>query len=135
MLKGDKCIGKCTLEKRNAPPGPQLSRRRRISDRGLQLREKQKARQSYGVLERQFRKIFAKAASRPGATGENLIQLRERLVAAPIYLPVRLNLVMLSPGGRGAPKPPTIRDWRNSSLPDQFQVGSAGMRTAPRDGF
>ena len=59
MLKGDKCITKCTLDKRPKPPGPQLGRRRRISDRGLQLREKQKVRHSYGMLEKQFRRFFA----------------------------------------------------------------------------
>ncbi len=58
MLKGDKCITKCTLDKRPKPPGPQLGRRRRISDRGLQLREKQKVRHSYGMLEKQFRRFI-----------------------------------------------------------------------------
>ena len=78
MLKGNKCITKCTLDKRPKPPGPQLGRRRRISDRGLQLREKQKVRYSYGILERQFRRFFAQAAKQPGITGENLLVLLER---------------------------------------------------------
>jgi small subunit ribosomal protein S4 len=78
MLKGAKCITKCTLDKRPKPPGPQLGRRRRISDRGLQLREKQKVRYSYGILERQFRRFFAQAARQPGITGENLLVLLER---------------------------------------------------------
>ena len=56
MLKGTKCVTKCTLDKRPKPPGPQLTRRRRMSDRGLQLRQKQKLRYSYGLLERQFRR-------------------------------------------------------------------------------
>jgi small subunit ribosomal protein S4 len=85
MLKGDKCLGKCTLDRRNVPPGQQFSRRRRISDRGLQLREKQKARLTYGVLERQFRRLFAEAERHPGATGENLIQLLERRLDNVIY--------------------------------------------------
>lgn len=78
FLKGERCIGpKCGVERRNAPPGQQLTRRRKLSDRGVQLREKQKARYSYGTLERQFRKLFAEAERRPGKTGETLIQLLE----------------------------------------------------------
>jgi len=85
MLKGDKCITKCTLDKRPKPPGPQLGRRRRISDRGLQLREKQKVRHSYGMLERQFRRFFSQAERQPGITGENLLVLLERRLDNVIY--------------------------------------------------
>jgi len=85
MLKGDKCITKCTLDKRPKPPGPQLGRRRRISDRGLQLREKQKVRHSYGMLERQFRRFFTEAERQPGITGENLLVLLERRLDNVIY--------------------------------------------------
>jgi small subunit ribosomal protein S4 len=85
MLKGDKCITKCTLDKRPKPPGPQLGRRRRISDRGLQLREKQKVRHSYGMLEKQFRRFFAEAGRQPGITGENLLVLLERRLDNVIY--------------------------------------------------
>lgn len=85
MLKGDKCITKCTLDKRPKPPGPQLGRRRRISDRGLQLREKQKVRNSYGMLEKQFRRFFAEAERQPGITGENLLVLLERRLDNVIY--------------------------------------------------
>lgn len=85
MLKGSKCITKCTLDKRPKPPGPQLGRRRRISDRGLQLREKQKVRYSYGILERQFRRFFAEAARLPGITGENLLVLLERRLDNVVY--------------------------------------------------
>jgi small subunit ribosomal protein S4 len=85
MLKGDKCITKCTLDKRPKPPGPQLGRRRRISDRGQQLREKQKVRYSYGILERQFRRFFAQAERQPGITGENLLVLLERRLDNVIY--------------------------------------------------
>ena len=85
MLKGDKCITKCTLEKRAKPPGPQQSRRRRISDRGQQLREKQKVRYSYGILERQFRRFFAEAERQPGITGENLLVLLEKRLDNVIY--------------------------------------------------
>ena len=85
MLKGDKCITKCTLDKRPKPPGPQLGRRRRISDRGLQLREKQKLRYSYGMLEKQFRRFFTEAGRQPGITGENLLVLLERRLDNVIY--------------------------------------------------
>jgi small subunit ribosomal protein S4 len=85
MLKGDKCITKCTLDKRPKPPGPQLGRRRRISDRGQQLREKQKVRHSYGILERQFRRFFAEAGRQPGITGENLLVLLERRLDNVVY--------------------------------------------------
>ena len=85
MLKGDKCITKCTLDKRSKPPGPQLGRRRRISDRGQQLREKQKVRYSYGILERQFRRFFTEAERQPGITGENLLVMLERRLDNVVY--------------------------------------------------
>lgn len=85
MLKGDRCITKCTLDKRPKPPGPQLGRRRRLSDRGQQLREKQKVRYSYGILERQFRRFFTEAERQPGITGENLLVLLERRLDNVVY--------------------------------------------------
>ena len=78
MLKGDKCVTKCTLDKRPTPPGEQKSgRRRKLSDRALQLREKQKARYSYGVLEKQFVDYYQDAVRLPGVTGQNLVRLLE----------------------------------------------------------
>ena len=78
MLKGDKCVTKCTLDKRPTPPGQTATtRRRKLSDRALQLREKQKARHSYGVLEKQFRHYYEEAVRLPGVTGENLVRLLE----------------------------------------------------------
>jgi small subunit ribosomal protein S4 len=81
MLKGDKCVTKCTLDKRPTPPGQTATgRRRKLSDRALQLREKQKARYSYGVLEKQFVHYYEDAVRQPGVTGENLVrQLELRL--------------------------------------------------------
>jgi small subunit ribosomal protein S4 len=81
MLKGDRCFtSKCAFERRDVPPGyTGVSKRRaKKSDRGLQLQEKQKARYSYGLLERQFRKFFAEAERLQGITGENLLILLER---------------------------------------------------------
>ncbi len=86
MLKGGRCFTpKCALDRRAKPPGHQPSRRRRLSDRGVQLREKQKARYSYGVLERQFRRFFAQAEKQPGITGENLQVLLERRLDNVVY--------------------------------------------------
>jgi small subunit ribosomal protein S4 len=77
MLKGDKCVSKCTLDRRPQPPGSQPARRRKLSDRALQLREKQKARHSYGVLEKQFVQYYKDAVRMPGVTGQNLVRLLE----------------------------------------------------------
>jgi small subunit ribosomal protein S4 len=86
MLKGSRCLtAKCTLDKRAKPPGQQLGRRRRISDRGLQLREKQKARYTYGILERQFKRLFKQAERQSGITGDNLLVLLERRLDNVVY--------------------------------------------------
>ena len=86
MLKGDRCLSpKCALDRRARPPGPRPARSRRLSDRGLQLREKQKARYTYGVLEKQFRRFFAKAEKQSGITGENLLVLLERRLDSVVY--------------------------------------------------
>lgn len=79
FLKGEKCFtDKCAIEKRNFPPGQHGQRRnQRLSDYGVQLREKQKLRRMYGVLEKQFRNYYKKAAGIKGSTGENLLQLLE----------------------------------------------------------
>lgn len=68
---------KCAIERRPNPPGPHQQRRRKPSEFGLQLREKQKARRIYGVLERQFRKTFGEASRRTGMTGETLLRFLE----------------------------------------------------------
>ncbi|ADC63256.1 30S ribosomal protein S4 [Allochromatium vinosum] len=73
---------KCKLEKQ---PGQTTDRRRRLSDYGVQLREKQKVRRIYGVLERQFRNYYKKAAQSKGATGENLLQILERRLDNVVY--------------------------------------------------
>lgn len=79
FLKGDRCYTpRCAVERRKRPPGDQVPRRRRSSDWAIQLREKQKARFTYGVLERQFRNYFDSARERSGATGDLLLQMLER---------------------------------------------------------
>jgi small subunit ribosomal protein S4 len=78
FLKGDRCYGvKCALEKRNFPPGQHGQGRKKTSDYGLQLREKQKAKRFYGLMETQFRNTFDKAAAKKGMAGENLLIMLE----------------------------------------------------------
>lgn len=78
FLKGEKCFtAKCAVEKRSFPPGQHGQRRSRLSDYAVQLREKQKLRRVYGVLERQFRRYYGEASRRKGSTGERLLQLLE----------------------------------------------------------
>jgi len=79
FLKGERCFTpRCAIEKRRAAPGDQTGRRRRTSDRGLQLREKQKARHVYGIMESQFKAYMEQAFDRPGVTGQYLLELLER---------------------------------------------------------
>jgi small subunit ribosomal protein S4 len=79
FLKGQRCLTeKCGVERRSYPPGEHGRGRVRASEYRQQLREKQKARRYYQILEKQFRNYYAKAARQPGVTGENLLQLLER---------------------------------------------------------
>jgi len=78
FLKGTRCYsGKCAIDRRSYAPGQHGQGRKKATEYGLQLREKQKARRIYGVLERQFRRYFTKAAREKGVTGERLLQLLE----------------------------------------------------------
>ncbi len=78
FLKGEKCFSdKCAIERRNQAPGQHGAKQTRLSDYGGQLREKQKIRRIYGILERQFRLTYFKADARKGVTGENLLQILE----------------------------------------------------------
>ncbi len=87
FLKGAKCFTeKCPIEKRNYPPGPHgQSRKAKISEYGVQLREKQKIRRTYGLIETQFRNYFEKALKKTGRTGEILVQMLERRFDNVIY--------------------------------------------------
>jgi len=85
-LKGEKCFtAKCPVENRPFPPGQHGQRRARLSDYAVQLREKQKVRRIYGVLERQFRNYYRNAASTKGSTGENLLQMLEGRLDNVVY--------------------------------------------------
>ncbi len=79
FLKGTKCLTeKCPFQRRGYPPGEHGQGRVKLSNYGLQLREKQKVKRMYGVLEQQFRKVFAEASRAKGVTGEKLLELLER---------------------------------------------------------
>lgn len=85
-LKGERCYtDKCSIKRRSYPPGQHGQLRSKISDYGMQLREKQKVRRIYGILEKQFRGYFAEAERMKGVTGENLLTLLERRLDNIIY--------------------------------------------------
>jgi small subunit ribosomal protein S4 len=86
FLKGDRCFKeKCAFERRGYSPGQHGRRRTKIQPYGLQLREKQKVKRMYGVLERQFRKYFANAAQKKGITGTTLLQMLELRLDNVVY--------------------------------------------------
>jgi small subunit ribosomal protein S4 len=86
FIKGEKCFSdKCAIERRNQAPGQHGAKNMRVSDYGGQLREKQKIRRIYGVLERQFRLTYFAADRRKGVTGENLLQMLESRLDTVVY--------------------------------------------------
>lgn len=86
FLKGDRCYtDKCAVERRNYAPGQHGQRRTKVSDYGVQLREKQKVKRTYGLQEKQFRLYFSKADRMKGVTGENLLMLLERRLDSIVY--------------------------------------------------
>lgn len=86
FLKGDRCLsGKCAFDRRPVVPGPHAGGRKVVKEYGMQLREKQKARRYYGVLETQFKNYFAKADNMEGMTGDNLFSLLERRLDNVVY--------------------------------------------------
>ncbi len=87
FLKGEKCFSsKCAQQSRPTPPGQHgQARQRKASEYGLQLREKQKARRAYGLMEGQFKRTFERAAAMKGVTGENLLQLLELRLDNVVY--------------------------------------------------
>jgi small subunit ribosomal protein S4 len=99
FLKGERCYTeKCAIEKRNFPPGQHgKTRKQKLAGYGLQLREKQKVKRIYGVLEDQFRRYFEAAERQRGITGETLLQLLERRLDNIVY---RLGLATSRPQAR-----------------------------------
>jgi len=98
FLKGERCYTpKCAVDRRGYPPGQHGQGRKRVSEYALHLREKQKARRTYGLLERQFRRYYDLAARRRGLTGENLLQLLETRLDNVVY---RLGFASSRPEAR-----------------------------------
>ena len=86
FLKGDRCTsGKCALDRRSSAPGQHGAANKKQREYGMQLREKQKTRRYYGVLEKQFKNYFAEADRKEGMTGENLLKLIERRLDNVVY--------------------------------------------------
>lgn len=86
FLKGERCLtGKCALDRRPTAPGQHGAARKKVEEYGMQLREKQKAKRYYGVLEKQFLNYFEKADKQEGITGENLLTLLERRFDNVVY--------------------------------------------------
>jgi small subunit ribosomal protein S4 len=86
FLKGDRCFTeKCGVERRKYPPGEHGQRRSKLTDYAIQLREKQKVRNTYGLLEKQFRHYYEKASRKKGVTGELLLQYLERRLDNVVY--------------------------------------------------
>jgi len=86
FLKGERCYSnKCAIARRGYAPGQHGAQRKKLSEYGIQLREKQKAKRFYGVLEKQFRRYFELASRRKGITGENLLQILESRLDNVVY--------------------------------------------------
>jgi small subunit ribosomal protein S4 len=127
FLKGERCYAeKCAIEKRNVPPGQQSRRRRpnKVMGYGSQLREKQKVKRTYGVLESQFRRYFAAAERQRGITGETLLQLLERRLDNVVY---RLGLATSRPQARQLVRHGHVRvNGRRADIPSiSLKAGDA----------
>ena len=86
FLKGDRCLtGKCALDRRSTAPGQHGAANKKMREYGMQMREKQKTRRYYGILERQFVNYYEEAARKEGMTGENLICMLERRLDNVVY--------------------------------------------------
>lgn len=86
FLKGDRCLSsKCAMEKRPVLPGQHGADRKKVTDYGTQLREKQKVKRAYGMLEKQFREVYERAGRMKGVVGENMLSLLERRLDNVVY--------------------------------------------------
>ena len=86
FLKGERCMtGKCALDRRNTAPGQHGAANKKVREYGMHLREKQKVRRYYGLLETQFHNLYKEAERKPGMTGENLLVLLERRLDNVVY--------------------------------------------------
>jgi small subunit ribosomal protein S4 len=127
-LKGDRCFSpKCAFQRRPTPPGSATQRRRKVSDRGLQLREKQRARVFYGLLERQFRGYYDDALRKTGVTGQALIQSLESRLDNVVY---RLGLADSRKQARQL-----VRHGHISVNGHKVDIPSAQVKTGDQIGF
>ena len=86
FLKGERCVSKkCAMERRPVPPGPHANTRHKNSEYNTQLREKQKVKRAYGVLEKQFRMYYEHAEAQKGVTGENMLAMLEKRLDNVVY--------------------------------------------------
>ena len=130
FLKGERCYTeKCAVERRPYPPGQQGQARHKFSEYGIQLREKQKARRIYGVLERQFRGYYEDAARKKGITGEQLLQILERRLDNVVY---RLGFASSRTEARLLVRHGHIAVGGRRVTVPAFQVGS-GMTVSVRE--
>jgi small subunit ribosomal protein S4 len=119
-LKGNRCYAseKCAFDRRPYPPGQHGKGRIKVSEYGKRLREKQKLRRVYGILERQFRRYFATAARRKGVTGENLLQLLESRIDNVIF---RMGLAVTRADARPLVRPNHVRvNGRRVNIPSRL---------------
>ncbi len=130
FLKGTRCFTeKCAVEKRNFPPGQHGKRRIKMQGYGVQLREKQKVKRVYGVLEKQFKLTFQEAARKKGVTGEMLLQALERRLDNVVY---RIGMAASRPQARQLVAHGHVRvDGRKVDIPS-FQV-KAGQVISLKD--
>ncbi|OGO55160.1 MAG: hypothetical protein A2V85_16445 [Chloroflexi bacterium RBG_16_72_14] len=129
FLKGSRCYTKkCSFERRPTPPGQHGVRRRKVGDYGLQLREKQKVRRVYGVLEKQFRNYFVEASRHSGVTGEYLLRSLELRLDNVVY---RLRIgdkVEVRESHRGRELFKTVKETlRSHQAPDWLSLDAANL--------
>ena len=131
FLKGSRCYTKkCAFERRPTPPGQHGVRRRKVGEYGVQLREKQKIRRVYGVLERQFRNYFDDAENRPGVTGENLLRLLETRLDNVVF---RMGFALVARPGAPARRPRPLRRQRPADQHRRPTSSSPGDRIEVRE--
>jgi small subunit ribosomal protein S4 len=125
FLKGTRCdTPKCPIEKENRPPGQHGAKRIRLTEYGIHMREVQRAKKMYGVMQRQFRRYYDEAAAQPGNTGEHLMQMLERRLDNVVY---RLRMGASRSQARQVILHGHIRvNGRKVSIPS-FQVGAGDV--------
>jgi small subunit ribosomal protein S4 len=132
FLKGTRCeTAKCPMEKEGRPPGQHGEKRVRLTDFGIHLREVQRAKKMYGLLQRQFRRYYDQAASQPGSTGDVLMQMLERRLDSVVY---RLRLAMSRDHARQLILHGHFRvNGKKVSVPSQFVAAGDVIEAAKKE--